>query len=146
VEGAAELRAAARRFFALPETVKRGYAVGVGGRGWLPPGVEANAAVEGAEGPPDLTESFAIGPQTPTGDPAVDAAWFPPAVWPAEVPEPAAAAQRWADGAAALSLRLLELCATALGQPRDALTRLARHPTWTGRHRVLSPPAGAPHE
>jgi isopenicillin N synthase-like dioxygenase len=68
----AELRAAARRFFALPASVKRAYAVGVGGRGWLPPGVEANGAVEGpdpdgGEHPPDLKESFAIGPDTPTG-------------------------------------------------------------------------------
>ncbi len=131
VTGADDVRAAARRFFALPEPVKRRYAVGVGGRGWLPPGVEANAAVEGTAGPPDLKESFAFGPATPTGDPAVDAVWFPPNVAPVEVPELAAAAPRWTDGAAAQSLRLLELCATALGRPADALTRLAGTPTWT---------------
>lgn len=96
----AEPRAAARRFFALPATVKRAYAVGVGGRGWLPLGVGANGAVEGpdpdgGEHPPDLKESFAIGPGTPTGDAAVDAVWLPPDVWPAEVPELQALASRY---------------------------------------------------
>jgi isopenicillin N synthase-like dioxygenase len=82
----AEVRAAARRFFALPDEVKQCYAVRIGGRGWLGPGVEANALVEGTESPPDLKESFAVGPDTPTGDQDVDAVWFPPNVWPAEVP------------------------------------------------------------
>ncbi|WP_226359425.1 2-oxoglutarate and iron-dependent oxygenase domain-containing protein [Pseudonocardia sp. ICBG601] len=79
------VRAAAREFFALPEPVKHGYAVGVGGRGWLPPGVEANDRVEGGDSPPDLKESFAVGPFAPTGDPDVDAVWFPPNVWPEQV-------------------------------------------------------------
>ena len=83
----AEVRTAARRFFALPDEVKQRYAVRIGGRGWLAPGVEANGHVEGTETPPDLKESFAVGPDTPTGDPAVDAVWFPPNVWPVEVPE-----------------------------------------------------------
>ena len=61
----AGVRAAARRFFALPEEVKQRYAVRIGGRGWLAPGVEANGLVEGPDGdggetPPDLKESFAI--------------------------------------------------------------------------------------
>ena len=90
----ADVRAAARRFFALPEEVKRRYAARIGGRGWLAPGVEANALVEGAETPPDLKESIAVGPDTPTGDPDVDAVWFPPNVWPDEVPELRAAVTR----------------------------------------------------
>jgi isopenicillin N synthase-like dioxygenase len=36
----ADVRAAARRFFALPTEVKQRYAVRIGGRGWLAPGVE----------------------------------------------------------------------------------------------------------
>ena len=36
-----------------PEDAKNRYAVTVGGRGWLPPGVEANAYSEGTETPPD---------------------------------------------------------------------------------------------
>ena len=47
----AEVRAAARRFFALPTEVKQRYAVRIGGRGWLAPGVESNgnADVFGAD-------------------------------------------------------------------------------------------------
>lgn len=127
-----ELRAAARRFFALPASVKQAYAVGVGGRGWLPPGVEANGAVEGPdpdgrEHPPDLKESFAIGPDTTTGAPDVDAVWFPPNVWPAEVPELREVATRYLAEMTALSGRLLELCGTALGVAPLTTTS----PTWT---------------
>lgn len=43
------LRAAARRFFALPYDVKERYSVGVGGRGWIGPGKEANGFSEGTE-------------------------------------------------------------------------------------------------
>jgi isopenicillin N synthase-like dioxygenase len=127
----ADVRAAARRFFALPAEVKQRYAVRIGGRGWLAPGVEANGNVEGVETPPDLKESFAVGPETPTGDPEIDAVWFPPNVWPAEVPELQAAVSRYVAAMTAVSRELLELCADALGLPRDALTALAAHPTWT---------------
>jgi isopenicillin N synthase-like dioxygenase len=127
----AEVRAAARRFFALPTEVKEEYAVRIGGRGWLAPGVEANGNVEGVETPPDLKESFAVGPETPTGDPEVDAVWFPPNVWPAEVPELQAAVGRYVEAMSAVSRELLELCADALGLPRATLTALAKNPTWT---------------
>ncbi|MGH3613130.1 MAG: isopenicillin N synthase family dioxygenase [Pseudonocardia sp.] len=127
----AEVRAAARRFFALPVEVKYRYAVRIGGRGWLAPGVEANGRVEGVESPPDLKESFAIGPSTPTGDRRVDDVWFPPNVWPGEVPELHGAARRYLEAMCSVSTRLLELCADALGQPLDSLTALAGHPTWT---------------
>lgn len=127
----ADVRAAARRFFALPTEVKQEYAVRIGGRGWLAPGVEANGNVEGVETPPDLKESFAVGPETPTGDPEVDAVWFPPNVWPAEVPELRDAVGRYVAAMTAVSRELLELCADALGLPRDTLTSLAKNPTWT---------------
>jgi isopenicillin N synthase-like dioxygenase len=125
----AEVRAQARAFFALPAAAKQRYAVTVGGRGWLPPGVEANGYAEGTATPPDLKESFTVGADTPTGDPAVDAVWFQPNVYPAEVPglEPAAAAylarmRTLADG-------LLVLCAAALGLERDFFTRHTGHAT-----------------
>jgi isopenicillin N synthase-like dioxygenase len=127
----AAVRAAARRFFALPPEVKARYAVRIGGRGWLAPGVEANGWVEGEPTPPDLKESFAVGADTRTGDPAVDDVWFPPNVWPAEVPELAELVSRWTTAMRTLADDLLALCATALGLPRDTLTRLAQHPTWT---------------
>ena len=84
------VRAEARAFFALPAH-QAAYAVTVGGRGWLPPGVEANGYAEGTQTPPDLKESFAVGADQPTGDPEVDGYWFQPDVYPAEVPglEPA---------------------------------------------------------
>jgi isopenicillin N synthase-like dioxygenase len=127
----ADVRAAARRFFALPAEVKQKYSVRIGGRGWLAPGVEANGNVEGVQTPPDLKESFAVGPDTPTGDPEVDAVWFPPNVWPAEVPELRDAVTRYVAAMTTVSLELLELCADALGLQRDALTALAKNPTWT---------------
>jgi isopenicillin N synthase-like dioxygenase len=127
----AEVRAAARAFFALPAEVKARYAVRIGGRGWLAPGVEANGNVEGAETPPDLKESFAVGPDTPTGDPEVDGVWFPPNVWPPEVPQLENAVDRYAAAMTAVSRELLELCADALGLSQETLTSLAGHPTWT---------------
>lgn len=144
-EVADDLRRAARRFFALPDEVKQRYAARIGGRGWLPPGVEANgnadllgadlagaqADLAPAENPPDLKESYAIGPETPTGDPIVDDVWFPPNVWPAEVPELHAAATRYLAAMTTVARELLELCADAVGLPRDTLTTLAAHPTWT---------------
>src|SRR4051794_22251092 len=72
----AEIRTAAKRFFTLPTAAKAPYAVTVGQRGWLPPGVEANAYAEGTETPPDLKETYAVGSDHPTGDPAVDGQWF----------------------------------------------------------------------
>jgi len=79
-------RELAREFFALPEDVKQRYAVTVGGRGWLPPGVEANGYAEGTETPPDLKESYSAGADTRTGVAEVDGFWFQPNVWPHEVP------------------------------------------------------------
>jgi isopenicillin N synthase-like dioxygenase len=132
----AGVRSAARRFFALPDEVKQRYAVRIGGRGWLAPGVEANALVEGpgpdGEGtPPDLKESFAAGPDTPTGDPDVDAVWFPANVWPAEVPELSEVVTRYTAAMRRVSDELLELCAGALGLPADTLRAKATNPTWT---------------
>ena len=64
----ADLRAAARRFFALPTDVKSRYAVAVGGRGWIGPGMEANGSADGSETPPDLKESFSVGADEATAD------------------------------------------------------------------------------
>ena len=119
----------------------------IGGRGWLAPGVESNANADGlglvdgsaaegpgkagADNPPDLKESFAIGPDTPTGDAAVDAVWFPPNVWPSEVPQLHDVASRYLAAMTTVSRALLELCAVALGVSRETLTAMAGHPTWT---------------
>ncbi len=125
------VRSAARDFFALPAEVKQQYAVSVMGRGWLPPGVEANAYAEGTATPPDLKESYSLGAATPTGDAAVDGYWFQPNVWPAEVPALHEAVSAYLDRMRRLADDLLRICAVALGQDRDFFTALGDHPTNT---------------
>lgn len=70
-------RAVAREFFALPAEVKARYATTVGGRGWLPPGAEANGYAEGTPTPPDLKESFSLAADQPTGDAVFDTPLVP---------------------------------------------------------------------
>lgn len=128
---AAEVRAAARRFFALPEAVKERYAVTVGGRGWIGPGKEANGYAEGTETPPDLKETYAVGADTATGNRAIDDAWFLPNVWPAEVVELRDLTTRYTAAMRTISDELLALFAAALGLPANPFRDLASRPTWT---------------
>jgi isopenicillin N synthase-like dioxygenase len=128
---AGQVRSAARSFFALPEDVKAAYAATIAGRGWLPPGVEANAYSEGTETPPDLKESYAIGADTPTGDADADAYWFRANVWPAEVPDLETVMGDYLGRARALADELLRICAAALGQPADFFTRHTGHSSYT---------------
>lgn len=128
-----ELRAAASRFFSLPPAVKEQYATAVAGRGWIPPGREANSFY-GVDADPklaDLKESYVSGPRAGTGDPAVDNAWFQANVWPAEVPELESLTLRYTEALDELHLTLLEVCATALGLPADWFTLRAQTPTRT---------------
>ena len=57
--------------------------------------------------------------------------WFPPNVWPSEVPELRAAAERYLAAMTTVSRDLLRLCADAWAVPPDSLAALAQHPTWT---------------
>src|SRR2546430_8682052 len=109
----ARVRAQARAFFALPRKSKQGYAVTVGGRGWLPPGVEANGYAEGTETPPDMKESYSVGASAGVGIPEVDSFWFQPNVWPAEVTGFAAAAREYMARMRSLSDELLTIFAAA---------------------------------
>ncbi|MFC4531440.1 isopenicillin N synthase family dioxygenase [Sphaerisporangium dianthi] len=127
----AGVRAAAKRFFALPDEVKRRYAVTVGGRGWLPPGVEANGYAEGTPTPPDLKETFAVGADDPIGDPLIDAEWFLRNVWPPEVPELRSLVTEYLARMRALADELLVVCAAALGLPDGFFTSRAGHPSYT---------------
>lgn len=128
----ARVRAAAQAFFDLPAAVKQKYAVTVAGRGWLPPGVEANGYAEGTETPPDLKESYSVGADQPVGIPEVDDYWFQPNVWPAEVPALHAAITEYLVHMRRLADDLLELCAAALpGLPSDFFTSVSDHPTHT---------------
>ncbi len=128
---ARDVRAAAREFFALAPTVKAGYSVPVGGRGWIGPGAEANGYAEGTETPPDLKESFSLGAETATGDAEVDRIWFAPNVWPREVPELAPLVEEYTAQMRRVADDLLALCAHALGLPVNPFAALASTPTWT---------------
>lgn len=124
------IRAAARSFFVLPAEAKEKYAARVGGRGWLGPGAEANAYAEGTQTPPDLKESLTFATHEPFDDPAVNAEWYAPNVWPAEVPELRALCERYLARMAELENRLLELLGAALGLEPDFFTRHMDHPTY----------------
>ncbi|WP_436776211.1 isopenicillin N synthase family dioxygenase [Yinghuangia sp. YIM S09857] len=126
----AAIRRAARGFFHLPAETKQAYAVKVGDRGWLGPGAEANAYAEGGESPPDMKESFSFVSDEPTGDPVVDAEWFRPNVWPAEVPELRAPVESYLRRMRALSDQLLELLGVVLCDDEGFFTRHTAHPTW----------------
>ena len=123
-------RATAREFFALPAAVKARYATRVGGRGWLPPGAEANGYAEGTATPPDLKESFSLAADQPTGDATIDARWFRPNVWPAEVPDLQPVVSDYIDRMHRLSDELMALCAVALGLPADHFRPFLSHPTY----------------
>jgi isopenicillin N synthase-like dioxygenase len=129
-ESRAEIRAAARRFFALPTAVKESYTVPVGQRGWLPAGVEANAYAEGTETPPDLKETYSVGSDQPTGDPVFDGQWFLPNVFPGEVPELEGLLTDYLRRMRTLADELLVVCATALGLEADFFTAHADHPSY----------------
>jgi isopenicillin N synthase-like dioxygenase len=127
----ARTRELSRAFFALPDQVKARYAVSVGGRGWLPPGVEANGYAEGTETPPDLKESYSAGADATVGIPEIDSYWFQPNVWPAEIPELAATAREYMARMRALSDELLTIFAAALDLEPGHFTRHTGHPTYT---------------
>ncbi|WP_086824420.1 isopenicillin N synthase family oxygenase [Allokutzneria sp. NRRL B-24872] len=127
----ASVRASAREFFAQPEPVKRRYAVPVGYRGWLPPGVEANGLAEGTITPPDLKETYSVGSEEKTGDAELDEFWFPDNVWPAESPALRAHAEEYLSRMRALADELLTVCAVALDKDEDFFTRETRHPSFT---------------
>ncbi len=60
----------------------------------------------------------------------MDAEWFRPNAWPAEVPELKPLVTEYLGLMRALSDELLELLASALELPEDHFTRHTSHPTW----------------
>jgi isopenicillin N synthase-like dioxygenase len=116
-----EIRQAARAFFALPERQKVRYSTPVGGRGWIPPGGEANAFYGEVADPEraDLKESLTIGRAFSTGDDEIDKVWFAPNVWPAECPELEELCERFTGQVRDLYSDLLRMCAVALGLAED---------------------------
>lgn len=74
--------AAAKALFALPDEVKRAYAIGVGGqRGYTPFGIETAKGAQHF----DLKEFWHMGRDLPAGHPF--RAFMPDNVWPTEIPE-----------------------------------------------------------
>ncbi|GGY90401.1 oxidoreductase [Streptomyces olivaceoviridis] len=126
----ARIRSAAREFFLLPAGAKQRYAAKVGGRGWLGPGAEANGYAEGTETPPDLKESLTFATAEPFEDPVVNAEWYAPNVWPAEVPALRGLCEEYLGRMVALEKELLALLACALGLGADFFTRHMDHPTY----------------
>lgn len=116
-----------RRFFALPTGSKQPYAVRTGGRGWLPPDVQATGRADGAMAPPDLKETLTFGSDDPAGD---DPFFFRPNVFPSQVPELEPVVTEYLRRMRALADELLTIFAAALGEPEDLFTRHTRKPSY----------------
>ena len=114
----------ARRFFSLPEADKHEATIPPGDAyGYGPYRVERLASSLGVDTPPDLKETFSIGPfENPPGLLAADPAAafsFSPNRWPDALPEMEPVMRRYYDDLAELVDRILSLMATALGLPAD---------------------------
>jgi isopenicillin N synthase-like dioxygenase len=119
---------AARRFFALPVDVKRRWAVAapVGlQRGYGGLGGEAQAAAVGDETPPDLSETYSVGPaQRPSAAP-----WSLGDTWPDEaVPGFRAAFGAWRAAAGVLGHSVLRACARAVTGRAGAFDHMVTRP------------------
>ena len=112
-ELAAEVRAAAHRFFALPRETKARYATPADGRGWVPPDAEANSYADGVATLPDMKETLRFG-FADTGAQVN--------VWPDEVPELRPAVEAYLDASWDLAIALYELAEAALGLALGTLT------------------------
>jgi isopenicillin N synthase-like dioxygenase len=117
-----------RRFFELPEEVKRRYVVGAGGaRGYTPFGIE-----HAKNSPhPDLKEFWHVGqvPEAaaalPPGDPARES--YPPNVWPTEVPGLEAATRELYSRLEGCAAVLLEALAEHFALPRTTFSSMMRN-------------------
>lgn len=97
-----------------PQPGRRGYqrfATGVNGR------------LLGRDAPPDLRESFRMGPEAVAGDPYYDSqemrGFFKPNVWPQAAPEMRAVWERYYAAMGVLALQLMQIFAEALELPRN---------------------------
>lgn len=109
----------AHAFFALPSDAKVACAIPPGDAyGYGPYLVERLAASLGADTPPDLKETFSIGPFEPAppglDDPAA-AFVFSPNRWPAALPEMAGTFRAYYDALAGLADRVVGAMAVGLG-------------------------------
>ena len=140
--------AAATKFFDLAAADKMAVAMPYAGYpyGYAPLQGERLAASLGAETPPDLKETFSMGPiEVPThvadrqtADPA-EAFVYEPTPWPRALPEFRPAMQAYYTAMAGFVARIMTLFAEALQLPNDFFdSRIDRH---TSALRVLNYPA-----
>jgi isopenicillin N synthase-like dioxygenase len=115
---------AARRFFDLPEEKKRSVIMPRPGYpyGWSPLAGESLSYSLGERRPPDLKETYSIGPADLTAPPAiqeaVDFAWAAN-IWPEEPPGFRDALLAYYRAVSDLAARLMELFALGLGLPEQ---------------------------
>jgi isopenicillin N synthase-like dioxygenase len=125
-------RSSAYKFFRAPAADKEPMRVAADAyRGWVGPGTETNAATFGLETPPDLKESYVIGPavRPPGSERGADIDWYAPNRFPSEHP---ALEESWLAlyrAAEALSFRLLALLAEVLGVPSARLVEASQRHT-----------------
>jgi len=108
-----------KRFFELPDEVKRRYAgVEGGARGYTPFGVE-----HAKDNPlPDLKEFWHIGQEPPEGHPYRRE--YPENVWPAEIPEIRQPTQRLYSSLERVAENLLRALAEYFDMPRDTFASM----------------------
>jgi isopenicillin N synthase-like dioxygenase len=108
-----------KRFFELPDEVKRRYAgVEGGARGYTPFGVE-----HAKDNPlPDLKEFWHIGQEPPEGHPYRQE--YPENVWPAEIPEIRQPTQRLYASLERVAENLLRALAEYFDMPRDTFASM----------------------
>jgi len=115
---------AARQFFDLPDAAKRAAIMPRPGYpyGWSPVAGESLAYSLGDKRPPDLKETFSIGPAdltpTPAIQEAIDFAWAPN-IWPAQPPRFREALLAYYQSVSRLAAQLMELFALGLGLPEQ---------------------------
>jgi isopenicillin N synthase-like dioxygenase len=108
-----------KRFFALPDEVKRKYAgVEGGARGYTPFGVE-----HAKDNPlPDLKEFWHVGQEPPAGHPFRNE--YPANVWPAEIPEIQEPTLRLYSSLERVAENLLRALAEYFEMPRDSFSSM----------------------
>jgi isopenicillin N synthase-like dioxygenase len=108
-----------KRFFELPDGVKRQYAgVEGGARGYTPFGVE-----HAKDNPlPDLKEFWHVGQEPPAGHPFRNE--YPGNVWPAEIPEIKEPTLRLYSSLEGVAENLLRALAEYFDMPRDAFSSM----------------------
>jgi isopenicillin N synthase-like dioxygenase len=126
------MRTRGRAFFALPDEVKRRYAVRRPyDNGWRGLGGLDVGAVNGQAGAPDLHEAYHVGPLHRTGDPSFDATYYPRNRWPEEQPGLRDTALAYTEQMTRVAHEVLGVLAAVLGLPGDFFTSRCQRATWT---------------